>query len=399
MARPINRLTARFVATAPAGMHADGAGLYLLVTPEGTASWIFRYARAGRKHDMGLGAATLYSLADARQRRDQQRRLLADGLDPIEERRLTRGATPRLWGQAKADFIAAHRGEWKSTPTDPDAPPGKQQLQWEHSLRDYGPDDALPVARLDTDAVLACLRPLWKPTAAGGKVETATRVRGRIERVWDAEKVRGTVTGDNPARWKGHLEHLLPKPRKVQKPGHFEAIAYADLPELMARLLQRDGITRRALRWTILTVARTEETVGLDWSELDFRKGDELWSIPGARMKMGLPHVVPLTADAIACLDGLPRDRPPFALSENAMLNLLQDASPKGFGLTCTTHGMRSAFSDWAHETTAFPKHVVDMALAHKIKDKADAAYRRGDLLAKRWELMEAWARFLLSQV
>lgn len=384
MARPINRLSARTVQTAAAGYHADGGGLYLLVTAQGTASWVFRYTFRGRKREMGLGAASLYSLAEARQRAAQQRRLLADGADPIEARRHAQTATPRTWGEARDAFIANRAAEWRNA---------KQAAQWSQSLRDYGPRDDLPMARLDTATVLICLRPLWKPSDQGGKVETATRIRGRMERIWDAEKVAGHVTGENPARWKGHLEHVLASPRKVQPPKHFAAMPYTALPAFMAKLRERDALTRKALEFAILTAARTEEVTGAQWSEFS---GD-LWSIPGHRMKMGEPHEVPLPARAVAILDSLPKDRPPFRLSANGMLTLLQNAPPKGFGLGYTVHGFRSSFFDWAHETTAFPKHVIDMALAHAIENKADAAYRRGALLAKRRELMEAWAAYLVA--
>jgi integrase len=379
MARPINRLSTRTVQSAGAGYHADGAGLYLLVAKEGSASWVFRFRKAGRLREMGLGSAAVFTLAEARERARAARKLLADGLDPIDNRRALRTATPRTWGEAKTAFIATRKAEWKNE---------AQAHQWTQSLADYGPADSLPVTAIDTDAVLACLSPLWKPSKQGGKVETATRVMGRIARIWDAEKVAGGVTGENPARWKGHLEHLLPKPRKVQPQGHHSAMPYDALPAFMAQLRARGGLARKALEFTILTVARTEETTGATWGEFS----GSLWSIPGERMKAGLPHEVPLTKPAVAILDGQPKDAPPFPLSENGMLALLQ----KDLGQPYTVHGFRSAFSDWAHETTGFPKHVIDMALAHKIEDKADAAYRRGALLKKRRQLMEAWAAYLM---
>ena len=371
-----NWLSAKAVASAKEGLHADGGGLYLQVRGASRA-WLYRYQIAGRRREKGLGSLRVMSLAEARQARDAARRLVAQGIDPLARQVVLR---PRLWGDAADEFIAARRGEWKTE---------AQAHQWEQSLRDHGPSRTLPVAELDTDAVLACLQPLWKPKAQGGKVETATRLRGRIERIWDAEKVRGAVAGENPARWKGHLEHLLPKPRKVQPPRHFAAMPFADLPEFVRALRSRDGITRRALLWTILNAARTEETLGLHRREI---VGTE-WRIPASRMKGGRPHVVPLTPDALVLLEGLPAH--PWRLSENAMLNLVQDPAPHGFGLPYTVHGFRSSFFDWAHETMGFPKFVVDMALAHKIADKADAAYRRGALLEKRRDLMQAWADYL----
>lgn len=384
MARPTNRLSARFVRTAPAGYHADGAGLYLLVTPAGTASWVFRFTLRGRKREMGLGAATTFTLAEARERAADARRLLADGLDPIEYRRAARSAAdafPRTWGEAVEDYIARHRAGWKKE---------AQERQWRQSLADYGPAADTPVASVDTDAVLACLSPLWR---AGGKVETASRLRGRIERIWDAEKVMGSVAGENPARWRGHLEHLLAKPSRIARKRHHPAMPFADVPALVARLAERDGPARRALRWTILTAARTDETIGATWAEIDAERA--LWTIPPSRMKGGEEHVVPLPAAALALLDGLPRDRPPFALSNAAMLALLQNAPPKGLGQPYTVHGFRSSFHDWASEVGDWPEHVIDQALAHKIPDAVKAAYRRGNLLAKRRELMQAWADYL----
>lgn len=372
MPRPINRLSARTVATAGAGYHADGAGLYLLVTPEGTASWVFRYTFKGRKREMGLGAATLYSLAQARERRDHQRRLLADGIDPIEARRAGQAVSGRTWGEAVADFIESHRAEWKNE---------AQAGQWTQSLAAYGPDPALPVEKVNTALVVERLKPIW-----ASKTETATRVRGRIERVWDAEKVGGSVSGENPARWRGHLEHLLAKPGKIAKTKHHPAMPYREMPDFMRELRSRDGLSRRALAYTILTAARTEEVVGMPWAELHGTR----WVIPKERMKGGEEHTVPLVPAALALLAGLPRDRPPLPLSDGAMLSLLQ----KRMGRPFTVHGFRSSFHDWASEHD-WPEHIIDLALAHKISDEVKAAYRRTTLLAKRRELMQAWADFL----
>lgn len=376
MARPINRLSARTVATAPAGYHADGGGLYLLVSPTGSRSWVLRYQLNGRRREMGLGSAALYGLADARQRALEARRLLADGIDPITARASARAATGRTWGQAVDAFIESHRHGWKN-----DA----QADQWRQSLRDHGPDPALPVAAIDTALVLNTLRRIWTT-----KTETAARVRGRIERVWDAERVAGTVAGDNPAQWRGHLDKLLPKPAKVAKVRHFAAMPYADAPAFWQSLGQRKGLARDALRFTILTAARTGEVTGLSASEID---GD-LWTVPGERMKAGREHTVPLVPAALEILARHPNG---FPLSANGMLALLQRPPPKGYGLPYTVHGFRSTFRDWAAETTAFPGDVVEMALAHTIRDKTEAAYRRGQLLTKRRELMEAWADYLQS--
>lgn len=222
---------------------------------------------------------------------------------------------------------------------------------------------------------------------------TATRVRGRIERVLDWAKVHGQRDGDNPARWRGNLENLLPKPTKVSKPKHHDAMPYADVPSFMATLAGREARSRRALQFVILTAARTSEVTGSDWSEFDL--DHRLWTIPASRMKGGREHVVPLTEAALALLKPLSRKEPSFSLSENAMLYLVQKSAPKGLGLPFTVHGFRSSFRDWAAETTDYPNEVVEMAMAHAIKNKAEAAYRRGQLLDKRRPLMDAWAKFL----
>lgn len=373
-----NWLSAKGVAAAKDGTHADGGGLYLVV--RGTArSWIYRFQMAGRRREMGLGSAVVYGLADARRKRDEARRLVADGIDPLERRPLPEA---RTWGQAVEDFIAAHEPGWKGP---------AQAAQWRQSLADYGPDRGLPVEAIDTALVVGLLRKLWTT-----RTETATRLRGRIERVWDAERVAGTVSGENPARWRGHLDKLLPRPSKVARVVHHRAMPYADVPAFMARLAERDAASRRALRFTLLTAARTGEVTGAGWDEFDLEAAE--WVIPAERMKAGREHTVPLPAAAMALLATLPRDRPPFRLSENAMLYLVQKPPPKGYGLPYTVHGFRSSFRDWAAETTDHPAEVVEMALAHTIPNKVEAAYRRGNLLAKRRQLMDEWAAYVMAR-
>ncbi len=247
--------------------------------------------------------------------------------------------------------------------------------------------------------MVRCLSPLW-----AYRTETATRLRGRIERIWDAERVRGNVSGENPARWRGHLSALLPKPAQVRRVQHFRAMPYAELPDFMRLLLAGDhspdarkmenGVGRLAMAWTILTAARTGEVTGMQWGEVI---GD-LWTIPLERMKAGRAHRVPLMPQALALLARLPRTRPPFALSENTMLFLLQREPPRGLGRPYTVHGFRSSFRDWAAEQTDHPRDVIEMALAHSIRDKTEAAYRRGDLLEKRRALMRDWADYLLPR-
>jgi len=374
MGRPINRLSARQVATAKAGYHADGGGLYLQVTDAGTRSWVLRYQFKGRRREMGLGAVALVSLQDARHAALGHRQALLQDIDPLDARRAAQAVTGMTWGACVDAFIETHRHGWKN-----DA----QAEQWEQSLKDYGPAREAEVARIDTPAVLDCLRPIWTD-----KTETATRVRGRIERILDWARVSGYRSGENPARWRGHLDKLLPRPSKVKRAQHHAAMPYADLPAFIPDLLARRALAAKAMHFTLLTAARTGEVTGMHWGELDLDAG--LWTIPAERMKGGVEHVVPLVPAAIALLKGLPRNKPPFALSENAMLYLLQKRMGKPF----TVHGFRSSFRDWAAEKTDFPAEVVEMALAHTIRNKVEAAYRRGALLEKRRRLMEAWADY-----
>lgn len=371
------RLTARQVATLAEGYHADGGGLYLQVTAAGARSWIFRYQLNKKRREMGLGSVNAVSLAQARDRAAEARTQVAHGQDPIEQRKVAKADVPSF-GECADAYIEVHRAGWK----------GKAQAdQWTQSLKDYGPDRELPVNQVDTDVVLSCLSPIWSTLT-----ETASRVRSRIERVLDWAKVRGYRTGDNPARWRGHLDKLLPRPSKVKKPKHHAAMPYRNVPAFMVRLAERDSKRRIALQFTILTAARTDEVNSAQWDEFDLDAG--LWTIPEGRMKGAREHVVALSAAAIALLTKLPRDKVPFGLSENTMLYLVQKPAPKGFGLPYTVHGFRSSFRDWAAETTDFAGEVVEMALAHAIRNKAEAAYRRGTLIEKRRELMEAWAAY-----
>lgn len=375
------RLTVRQVQTLGPGMHADGDGLYLQVTATGSRSWILRYQLHKRRREMGLGGFPLFGLADARQRSQDARKLLTDGIDPLERRQAQTVAQGVTWGACVDGLIKSLRPGWKDE---------RQGDQWEASLRDHGPDRALLVRKVSTDVAMACMTPIW-----ASKTETATRVRGRSERVWDYAKVKGLATGDNPFRWRGHLDKLLPKPSKVSKPKHHAAMPYTDVPAFMARLRSGQSRSRKALEFAILTAARTGEVTGAAWDEF----AGDVWTIPADRMKGGRIHVVPLVPRAVELLASMPRDKPPFALSENAMLYLLQRQPPKGMGLPYTVHGFRSSFSDWAHESTQHPNHVIEMALAHTIPNKAEAAYRRGSLLAKRRELMQAWADTLADRL
>lgn len=386
MAAKPTGLTALKVKSAGPGMHADGGGLYLQVQGAGR-SWVFRYSRNGKQRYMGLGSTSAITLAEAREAARDARRLLAQGTDPLDARNSQREAAEIevkktkaiTFDQAAEQYITTHEASWRNP---------KHRQQWTNTLATYASPiiGKLPVAAIDRELVLRVIEPLWST-----KTETANRVRGRIEAVLDWAKVRGYRDGDNPAQWRGNLAHALPAKSKVRRVQHHPALPYSDLPKFMRALRVREGIAARALEFTILTSARTEEVLRTRWDELD----EAVWTIPASRMKASKPHRVPLSGAALAVLQSLPRlnewvfpgARGP--LSNMAMLNVL-----RRMGAGVTAHGFRSTFRDWAAECTAFPNHVVEQALAHSIGSAVEAAYRRGDLFDKRRELMTAWAAY-----
>lgn len=384
MARAVNRLSARAVATlTKPGYHPDGAGLYLQVTAAGAKSWIYRYTIAGRAREMGLGGLLTVSLAEARQTAHKARQALLAGLDPISERdaqRLARAGVPKFSTTA-AEYIAAHSPGWRND---------KHAAQWTSTLNTYASPviGERPVDQISTDDILRILSPIWTE-----KTETATRVRQRIEQVIDWSTAKKLRTGENPARWRGHLDKLLPKPTKVRKVQHFAAMPYDQLPAFMADLAQRKGTAARALEFTILTASRTSMTIGAAASEDD---GD-LWRIPAARMKADREHLVPIVPRVRTLLDALPKSAYLFAGSDRPQLSsAAMDALMKRMKRSeYTVHGFRSSFKDWAAEKTNHPNIVSEAALSHSIGDKAEAAYRRGHLLEKRRELMQEWADYL----
>lgn len=393
MAQQSNRLTAVKVAkiTKP-GRYGDGGGLWLQVAPGGSKQWLFRYQRAGRARQMGIGPVHAISLVEARQRAQDARRRLVNGIDPIEAKRDAKAAENAqqaravTFRQAAEAYIAAHKAGWKNE---------KHQAQWPATLEAYAYPliGGKPVAAIDTGAVLCVLQPIWTE-----KPETAGRVRGRIESVLDWAKARDYRDGENPARWRGHLDKLLPPKSKVRKVRHHPAMPYSNVPAFTAKLRSMDSLSARALEFAILTAARTGETIGAMWDEIDLR--ENVWTVPAERMKASREHRVPLSARAVEILRGLPRIKGnahvfPGArkagLSQMALLMCLRGIDGvDGF----TVHGFRSSFRDWAGEQTAFPREVAEDALAHALKDKSEAAYRRGDALEKRRKLMSAWGAF-----
>ena len=383
------RLTVRQVETLGPGRHADGGNLYLQVTPTGVRSWLFVYRFGGKQREAGLGPVARVSLAEARQKAEEAHRLLADGIDPLEARRAAseaRKAAGTTFKTFVETYITSHRAGWSNA---------KHADQWQMTL---GPAycaslQGKAVGDIGVADVLEVLSPVWQ-----AKPETARRVRMRLEKVLDASRVMGLRTGANPARWRGNLDHLLPKHGKLSKQ-HHRALPYADVPAFMVDLAARPAMAARAMQFLIFTVTRTSESLLSEWSEIDLEA--RTWTIPASRMKSRREHRVPLSDGAIAVLEAVKGKHPQFIfpgpsgkgpLSNMALLVLLRRMGKDG---STTAHGFRSAFRDWAAETTAFPSEVAEMALAHVISNETEAAYRRGDLFEKRKALMQAWCSYL----
>lgn len=393
-----NALTPLTVKTAKPGRHADGGGLYLLVKDSGARSWVYRFMLNGTARDLGLGPASgsdAVSLAVARDKAAALRLEVKAGTDPLIERN-RKAAEAAAQAQAvkvasttfKAvaeSYIADNRDNWRNP---------KHRQQWENTLAAYVYPviGDMPVADVGKSHVLKVLEPIWK-----AKPETASRIRGRIETVIDAATARELRTGENPARWRGHLAHVLPKRSRLSR-GHHRALPYADLPAFVEKLRSRKAMAALALEFTILTAARTGEVIGATWEEIDFVK--KVWTVPAHRMKAGREHRVPLSPRALEILDAVkpmgtlflfPGERG-GSLSGMAMAMLLRRMETD-----VTAHGFRSAFRDWAAECTAYANEVCEAALAHTIGNRVEAAYRRGDLFEKRARLMADWSSFCAS--
>jgi integrase len=392
--RTINRLSAQGVArNVKPGLYADGGGLYLQITKAGVKSWLFRYMREGKARGMGLGPLHTISLAEARTRALECRKMLLDGRDPLDEKEQQRvsrkvaSAKSKTFMECAEAYIDAHRAGWRNA---------KHAAQWTSTLETYAEPvfKDISISSIDTALVMKVLEPIWKT-----KTETATRVRGRIESVLDWATVSGYRTGENPARWKGHLDHLLPKRSKVQKVEHHPALPYSDAPEFMKTLRSQAGIAARALEFLILTATRTNETIGARWDEINIE--NRIWTIPESRMKTGREHRVPLSAQAVKILKHMQSDSTgefvfPGQRDGNPMSNMVFLQLLKRMGRSdITAHGFRSTFRDWVGETTQYPREVAEAALAHTVKNKAEAAYARGDLFEKRAKMMQDWANFL----
>jgi integrase len=378
-------LTARKVETAKPGKYSDGGNLYLIVSETGTRKWVLRFTWRGKAKEMGLGGAGSVPLADAREKAATARRQIAQGLNPIDERKRD-GGIP-TFGEMADDVRETLSAGFRNK---------KHQAQWKSTLETYAaPLRAKPVDTIATDDVLAVLKPIWTT-----KAETASRVRGRIEKILDAAKAKSFRDGENPARWRGHLDHLLPRPLKLAR-GHHAAMPYEDVATFIAKLRQREATSALALELCILTAARSGEILGTQWSEIDLDK--TIWTVPANRMKAGREHRVPLSPRAVAILrqleklktgefvfPGQARNKPLSSMAMEMILRRMkiQDA---------TVHGFRSSFRDWAGNASNFPRELIETALAHVIGDKAEQAYRRSDALEKRRKLMNAWAAYCMA--
>ena len=394
MARARNKLNTKQVAAlSDPGRYADGGSLYLAIDGAGAAMrrrWLFMFPWQGKRREMGLGAYPVVSLAEARKGRDEAERVRRAGIDPIanrEEARRREAAKPSF-GEIADTLLAAKEREWRNA---------KHREQWRISLqKDAAALRNTPVDEIDTAAVLEVLKTIWT-----ARPETALRLRQRIEAVLDAAKAQGHRTGENPAAWRGHLSHLLPK-RASLSHGHHAAMPYSDVPDFMARLRPLNTMAAKALEFAILTAARSGEVYGARWPEIDLMA--KVWTVPASRMKAAREHRVPLSDSALAVLrelatakvgefvfTGRKQGKP---LSHVAMAKVIARLDVEN----ATPHGFRSAFRDWAGNETHFAREVAEAALAHVVGDKAEQAYRRGDALEKRRDMMAAWANYCAPQ-
>jgi integrase len=379
------KLSARSVATAKQGRHGDGGGLYLVVAPSGARKWVFRFSFGGKVTEAGLGGGEV-ALVEARDKAAEARKMVRAGINPIQAKRqaLAEKVRRKTFGEVADTFLDTKESEWGSE---------RHRNQWRSALKELAePIRAIPIDEIDEQAVLSVLTPLWL-----AKPETASRLRRRIEAVLDAAKAQKLRSGDNPARWRGHLSHLLPKRGKLTY-GHHPAMPYCEVPAFMSRLRGVDTLSAKALEFCILTAARSGEVLGARWSEIDL--GTKVWVIPAERMKAAKEHRVPLTSRCVAILEQLAcvrinefvffGQKPGKSLSHIVMQKVLHRLDVHD----ATAHGFRSSFRDWSGNETHFPREVAEAALAHSVGNAVEQAYRRSDALEKRRALMDAWAAF-----
>lgn len=394
MGKGIEKLTTLEVKKASAaGYYGDGGGLWLQVSSSGSKSWVFRFTspQTGKTREMGLGSFRTFTLAEARSKARECRQIVADGHDPITQRQEERDQNKidtvftKTFAACAEAYIESHQSGWKNS---------KHAAQWKSTIAKYAEPviGTLAVSKVDTNLILRILEPIWT-----AKNETASRIRGRLESILDWATVRGYRSGDNPARWKGHLDTLLAAPSRVQKVTHHAALPYQNIGELMQELRKNSGIAALALQFLIFTACRSGEVRGATWAEIDLQ--NRVWTIPATRMKAGKEHRVPLSKAAVSVLAKVRKSDDCDLIFTSSRCGMLSDMT-----LTAvlrrmqkndiTVHGFRSTFRDWAGETSAYPREVIEHALAHQLKDKAEAAYARGTLFSKRQNLMESWANY-----
>ncbi len=393
MARQIGKLNNIKISRASKrGYISDGGGLYLQITDSGSKSWVYRFREDGRLREMGLGPTHTISLIEARDAAQHCRKQRLAGIDPIAARHISRvnakleAAKTMTFCQCAEAYIDAHKASWSNP---------KHAAQWSATLSTYAYHvlGEFPVQAIEVAHVMKVIEPIWST-----KTETASRLRGRIERILDWATTRGLRTGDNPARWRGHLDNLLPSRAKVRKVEHHPALPYSEISLFIKELRKQEGVSAKALEFAILTASRTNEVLGATWGEVDLAKA--IWIIPESRMKASKEHRVPLSQPVLEILASLtvghpadpifPGARKGKGLSNMAFLTLLKRMSRKDI----TAHGFRSTFRDWAAEKTSNSREVIEQALAHSLPSKVEAAYLRSDLFDKRRQLMDAWASF-----
>lgn len=390
----IHKLSPRKVATAGPGKHEDGGGLRLVVSGGGAKKWVLRFTLKGKRREMGLGSFPDTGLADARRKAEHYRRLAKDGADPIQARDAEQQETSTpTFTSCAARYIQSHRRSWRNA---------KHARQWVSTLKTYARPviGNMPVDEIDTQDIVSILNPIWT-----SKTETAKRVQGRIENVLDYAAAHKYRDEANPARWRGHLDKLLAKPSRVKRVSHHPAMPYDEVAAFMAELQGYTSISSKALQFLILTATRTSEVLRTEWPEIDLENAT--WTIPAERMKARREHRVPLSTQAVSLLSDLPRVQGnPYVfpgarlgrpLSNMAMLQLMRGM---GYGVggkrgDYVPHGFRSSFRDWSGEVSSYPRDVAEMALAHTIENKVEAAYRRGDLFEKRRAMMQEWSDFI----
>jgi len=399
MGRKAAGLTAVKVKTAKPGRYGDGNGLYLTVRSETARFWIFRYQCAGKSREMGLGSALVFSLAEARAKAGDLHKLVKSGIDPLAQRETeaaaeaaaqqeeaVRGVTFRTVAER---YIAAHEGTWRNE---------KHVAQWKSTLETYVYPHFVTISAgaVETAHVMTALEPIWNT-----KPETASRVRGRIETVLDYAKSRGWREGENPARWRGHISNLLPARNKVRKVEHHAALSWREIGSFLDELKAQQGMAAIAMRFAILTAARTGEIIGAQWGEINLGTGT--WTIPAERMKAHREHRVPLSVPALDIVGALAKlrtgrddkDHVFTGLKGSPLSNMAMTATLRRMDRgEITVHGFRSSFRDWAAEATSYPPDVAEAALAHNLGNKTQVAYQRGDLFEKRRRLMDEWATF-----